>query len=206
MPRKPQQNRAYKKGKPHKDARLFVVVAEGEREDNYFKYFNAINQRIRIQIIPREQNRSAPNFFLERVNDFIASGGWSPKENDLLWFVLDVDRWDRDVIEELNIQCQQNKNWFIGISNPCFEVWLLYHFVAILPDNGEHCKDLKQQLHILSKGGFQMEKVAPLISSASQAASSTDSNVHGHYPDRMQTKLYHLATQMIELLGNNWKV
>lgn len=92
MPRKPRLNRAYKKGEAHRDARLFVIVAEGEREDAYFKCFNARNQRVFIKIVPREQNRSAPKFFLERVEKTIVSGGWTPKEDDLLWFVLDVDR------------------------------------------------------------------------------------------------------------------
>jgi len=176
MPRKPRQNRLYKKGEPHKDAKLFVIVAEGEREDAYFKYFNAQNARIRIQIIPREKGRSAPNFFLERINKFIVEGRWSPQENDLLWFVLDVDRWSREVIEDLRIQCEQNENWHIGISNPCFEVWLLFHFVADLEDNNENCNDLKRKLDIESRGGFEINRLASLIHEARSNAINADSN------------------------------
>jgi len=33
------KNRSYKKGGRHRDARLFVIVAEGERKDAYFRYF-----------------------------------------------------------------------------------------------------------------------------------------------------------------------
>jgi len=36
------KNRSYKKGGRHRDARLFVIVAEGEREDAYFRYFKKI--------------------------------------------------------------------------------------------------------------------------------------------------------------------
>ena len=36
----PKKNRSYKKGLPHRDARLFVIVAEGEREDAYFRWFH----------------------------------------------------------------------------------------------------------------------------------------------------------------------
>lgn len=204
MPRRPLQNRAYKKGEPHKDARLFIIVAEGDREDAYFKFFNAQNQRIRIQIIPREEGRSAPNFFLERIQNHADSGGWSPKDNDSIWFVLDVDRWSREVIETLRIQCEQNNNWYIGISNPCFEVWLLFHFLNSLPDNGESCSDLKQQLDSVSRGGFEINRLARLIRVASENASISDNN-DNFYPDRMQTKLYLLAQQMLELLGNNWE-
>lgn len=205
MPRKPCKNRAYKKGAAHKDARLFVIVAEGEREDAYFKFFNAQNQRIKIRIVPREQNRSAPNFFSERISKFIDSGEWSPKEDDLLWFVLDVDRWSRKVIEELRDHCEQNENWFIGISNPCFEVWLLYHFLDKLPDNNEKCRNLKQQLDRVSGGGFEINKMARLINVAATNAENSDTNPTQFYPDRMQTKLYLLAQQMLKLLGNNWE-
>lgn len=114
----PRKNRAYKKGEPHRDARLFVIVAEGEREDNYFSWFHQRNQRIQIRIVPREENRSAPAFFLERVKEYIEEGGWSEKEGDRLWFVLDVDRWSRRTIEDLRIACEQHSNWYLGISNP----------------------------------------------------------------------------------------
>lgn len=111
-------NRSYKKGAPHRDARLFVIVAEGEREDAYFSWFNEKNQRIKVSIIPREQDKSAPNFFLQRVEKFIEDGGWSPTENDMLWCVLDVDRWSREEIEGLRTICEQHENWNLAISNP----------------------------------------------------------------------------------------
>lgn len=45
MPRQ-QTNRAYKRGEAHRDALLFVIVAEGEREDRYFGWFDQKSQRI----------------------------------------------------------------------------------------------------------------------------------------------------------------
>lgn len=204
MPRKPRLNRAYKKGESHRDARLFVIVAEGEREDAYFKCFNALNQRVNIQIIPREQNRSAPKFFLERVEKAIELGGWSPKENDLLWFVLDVDRWSRETIIELRTICEQHSNWFLGISNPCFEVWLLFHLVKTFPDNGETCSNLKQKLHQVSKGGIEIDKLARSISDAANNAANSDDTPTSYFPNRMETKLYVLANQLLKLLGENW--
>lgn len=71
----PKKNRAYKKGAPHRDAHLFVIVAEGEREDGYFGWFHERNQRIRVRIVPREPGHSAPAHCLDRVNQFIEEGG-----------------------------------------------------------------------------------------------------------------------------------
>lgn len=63
-------NRAYKRGEPHRDMRLFVIVAEGEREDEYFSWFDQRNSRIRVQIVPREGHASAPNHFIKRLETF----------------------------------------------------------------------------------------------------------------------------------------
>lgn len=195
------KNRNYKKGGRHRDARLFVIVAEGKREDAYFRYFNEINQRILVQIVPRVENKSAPKLFLERIEQFIQEDGWTPKENDVLWFVLDVDRWERKSIEDLRIACQQNKNWHLGISNPCFEVWLLFHLVESFMDNEESCGDLKSLLHEKSRGGFEINRFAKLIAKATKNAAKADTSPNQQYPDRMQTKLYLLAQQMLEILG-----
>lgn len=196
------KNRSYKKGAPHRDARLFVIVAEGEREDAYFSWFNEKNQRIQVSIIPREKDKSAPNFFLERIEKFIKDGGWSPADDDVLWCVLDVDRWSREEIEGLRTICEQHENWNLAISNPCFEVWLLYHNAQNLPDTGENCARLKQRLHEqLSPGGYKLENIAPLVQTAATNARNADGNPQGHFPNRMNTKLYLLAEQMIALLG-----
>lgn len=197
------KNRNYKKGEPHRDARLFVIVAEGDREDAYFHYFNEINQRILVQIVPRVENKSAPKLFLERVNQFIQEDGWTPKEDDLLWFVLDVDRWKRESIEDLRIACQQRDNWHIGISNPCFEVWLLFHFVDTLVDNNEKCSELKSSLNQIAKSNQELKRYASLLNVATKNAAKADTSPKGDYPDRMQTKLYLLARQMLTLLGAN---
>lgn len=200
----PKPNRSYKKGAPHRDARLFVIVAEGEREDGYFSWFNERNQRIRVSVIPREQDKSAPNHFLQRIEKFIEDGGWSPADNDVLWCVLDVDRWSREEIENLRTACEAHPNWNIAISNPCFEIWLLYHILPTISDNGENCSALKQQLHQQLRGGYNLRTIAPLIQTAADNARSADSNSTGTFPDRMKTKLYLLADQMLAMLGANW--
>ena len=202
----PRKNRPYKKGKPHRDARLFVIVAEGEREDKYFQYFNEKNLRIQVKIIPRKENQSAPNHFLSRIEKYIDEGGWSPKDNDILWCVLDVDKWPRTEIENIYAACQQNTNWNIGISNPCFEVWLLFHTMEKITDNGETPNQLKRLLHEQMSGGYKVENFAPLIETACQNSTEADENPHGYFPDRMQTKLYGLGNEIVKKLGGNWNI
>lgn len=199
----PKRNRAYKKGAPHRDARLFVIVAEGEREDAYFSWFHRKNQRIVIQIVPREKNRSAPNHFLSRVEQFEKEGRWNPKDNDQLWFVLDVDRWSREVIEEIQTHCESRPHWHLAISNPCFEVWVLFHILDQLPYSGEKCSDLKREVHQKLSSGFHPDNVCPLIEQAASRARVAD-NSQGSFPDAMKTKVYLLAEELLLVLGKNW--
>lgn len=199
----PRKNRAYKKGEPHRDARLFVIVAEGEREDQYFGWFNERNQRIQVRLVPREEHRSAPNHFLERVNHFAKETGWSPEDSDQLWFVLDVDQWERAAINNLIEAVGQEANWHIAISNPCFEVWILYHVLSIIPEDNQQCVDLKRQVHREILGGFHVDRVCPLLEIARRNAEAADTST-GDYPNRLQSKTYLLAKEMLSVLGNKW--
>jgi hypothetical protein len=197
-------NRAYKKGAPHRDARLFVIVAEGDREDAYFNFYNEINSRIRIKKVPRDGGKSSPKFFLDRVHKIIESGGWSPQEKDELWFICDVDKWERKDIDELFQICDNEANWNLAISNPCFEVWLHLHS-GPLEDNGETAQMLKADLPKTKVGQFEAAVYCKLIEEAYQNAKQADEHPDHYFPDRMQTKLYLLAQNMIPLLGKNWK-
>jgi len=199
----PKRNRGYKKGRAHRDARLFVIVAEGVREDEYFAWFNEQNQRIRVKLIDRVENRSAPSHFLERIELFIKETGWSPNENDQLWLVLDVDKWQRESITTLEIAVQGSPNWFIAISNPCFEVWLHYHLAAVISLELDSCTKLKQHLHEVTHTGYKVEDFGPLLKIACLNASNADAS-NGNYPDFLQTKVYRLGKEMLTVLGNTF--
>ena len=196
--------REYKKSKPHRDARLFVIIAEGDREDQYFTYFNEINPRIRVAIVPRDGGKTAPKFFLERVDSFRKSGEWSADDKDELWFICDVDKWVRNQIDELFQICETEENWNLAISNPCFEVWL-HHHSGGLPDNGESCGELKTLLPTKKAGQFNINAFCLLIEEAFENARNADKHPNHYFPERMQTKVYKLANNMLALLGENWK-
>jgi RloB-like protein len=196
-------NRNYKKGAPHRDSRLFIIVAEGEREDEYFSYFNEQNQRIRIKIVPREGQSSAPKYFLNRLSKFQEEGLWNPQDNDALWFVLDVDSWQREQIQVLIDACERDKTWNIAISNPYFEVWLLYHLEEDLTSVGDN---LKHELHLKTQGVGKgiPNNFCPKITIAAENAKKNDSSPTQIYPNHKQTKVYLLAQQLLEKLGKNW--
>ena len=198
-------SRNYKKNLPHRDSRYFVIVAEGEREDAYFQFFNGKNQRIRIEIVPREDNASAPTHFLNRLAKFKEEAGWNPKNNDVAWFVLDVDKWKQEQIYELIEHCKDNEVVNIAISNPCFEVWLLYHLLDDLTDLSDN---LKNELHIRAQNkglkGYHPSTFCLLLETAIQNAKNSDTLPTHEFPNLKQTKVYLLGEQLLEKLGKNW--
>lgn len=197
------QNRAFKRGEGHRDRRLFVIVAEGQREDHYFEWFHERNQRIIIHLVPRDANKSAPTHFIERLTTYLNQEDIKETAGDSIWFVLDVDKWKREHIDDLIMASKQAPNWHIAISNPCFEVWLNLH-TAPVADNGEDCNALKAMLNKRMRGGFHPNAFCPLIEVAIRHAQEADTHPTQVYPDRMQTKVYLLASAMKALLGKNW--
>ncbi len=67
------ENRAYKKrGDTFRDARRFFIIAEGEREDGYFSWFQDKNpKRLIVEIIERQGFGSAPQNMFKRLDHFL---------------------------------------------------------------------------------------------------------------------------------------
>lgn len=198
------RNRSYKKGAPHRDARLFVIVAEGDREDKYFNHFDQRTSRIRVLTIPREQDASAPKHFIGRLENAKVTGEYDPEDEDEVWFVCDTDRWGSQ-INDLKLNCSQKSNWNLAVSNPCFEVWLHFHSGPIVSDLLANCGELKTQLPGRSLGGFNKDVYCLHIETAITHAANADQDPNSDFPGSMQTKVYKLAKRMCEVLGSNWR-
>jgi len=198
------KNRAYKKGEPFRDYRKFVIIAEGEREDAYFLQYNYVSSRIEVIIVDRDGGKSAVKYFLERADTYSKKHGLL--KDDFLWFVLDVDRWPRAEIDNLVIACDQNTNWKIAISNPCFEVWLYYHFKDKIPIELSTCKKLKTAVSKLNLEGYNPKTFANEIVMATKNAKANDKHREKYFPDVNNSKLYHLAEEMLKVLGNSWSI
>jgi hypothetical protein len=200
---KPMPNRSYKKPQGlHRDHRTFVIIAEGQREDEYFQYFNGKSTRFRVVFAERNNNASAPNHFLNRLEQLKESEIWIPRQQDVVWFVLDIDRWKRAEIDVLINFCKNEETLNIAISNPCFEVWLLYHILNNLDGIDTN---FKNELHVRTQGtGYNPNDFCPLIENAIINAKQKDSNSNNPFPNIKETKVYLLAEQLLEKLGKNW--
>ncbi len=195
-----------------RDYSLFAIAREGtEREPDYFKLFDGID-RIKVDIIEPEvsdeengqekRKASSPSKVLEKVKAYIAENQLSADDGDSLWCVIDVDRWPQEQIEELHAFCTQQNNWHLVISNPCIEIWLLYHKLEDLTGLGiQTAKDAKQALDKIEKGGYYYIKYLPLMLKAIKNAQHADTNPDGYMPEKLQTKVYQLSQALYSRMG-----
>lgn len=189
-----------------RDYSLFAIATEGNvTEPSYFKPFDGID-RIKVDIIENENDdenengKSSPRKVLERVQAYINEHQLSAEDGDSLWCVIDVDRWPQEQIKELHAFCEQKANWHLVISNPCIEIWLLYHTQTDLSGLGiATSKDAKQVLD--QKAKYYYLKYLPLMPAAIENARKADTNPEGYMPELLQTKVYQLAQAIYNKIG-----
>ncbi len=195
-----------------RDYSLFAIASEGtDREPEYFRPFDGID-RIKVDIIEDESEHgkdgkerrqgSSPSSVLARVKSYVSQNQLSAEYGDSLWCVIDVDKWPMEQIEELHSFCSQKDNRHLVISNPCIEIWLLYHK---LPDlsllNIKTAHDAKRALHEIDKGGYYYIKYLSLLLDAIRNAKAQDSHPDKYMPELLETKVYQLGQALYDRIG-----
>jgi len=195
-----------------RDYSLFAIASEGsDREPEYFRPFDGID-RIKVDIIEEENEHendgkehrqgSSPLSVLARVKEYVSRNQLSAEYGDSLWCVIDVDKWPMEQIEELHSFCSQKDNRHLVISNPCIEIWLLYHKLTDLSQlNIKTAHDAKRALHEMNEGGYYYIKYLPLLLNAIKNAKAKDSHPDKYMPDLLETKVYQLGQALYERMG-----
>jgi hypothetical protein len=195
-------NTNYRKRAPNKDFRKFVIVVDGEQENKYFRFFQTLNPRIIIKPGVTAEEESAVTQLMEEMSTFNYKQGLEPE--DLVWFVLDVDRWPRVLIDQLSNCCDMEDNWHIAISNQCFEIWLLYHIIPEIPKAYNTTQKLKYGLDELISKGYKQEDILKQVRVAAERAAKKDEYKDNYFPLAGVTKVYILAEELLKFLGNDW--
>lgn len=171
--------------------RIFYLFTEGSKtEPKYFNIFRTNKyQGIHLQI-KSHPNKSHPKQVLKRAKQFIK--GSKLENKDQAWLVIDHDERPEEDFQELNNWCN-GKNYFLAISKPCFEFWLLLHF-----EKGDHIKSmedclkkLKKYLPHYTKNQLDIDKLKSNIPAAIQNAKNKFKQTAG-WQDGSYTKVYEL--------------
>ncbi len=203
-------NRLFTRRSASREAKSIYIFGEGvSREYHYFLYFKEIDTRINIEIYPlNETEDNSPKGLFKIATDCIIKSELNPNpkyefiENDEVWIVLDTDK-DKFVsrekqIIELRADCTK-LNWFVAQSNPCFEVWLYYHFFKAKPEfeGIEFCKGWKPLLN--EEGGFDSRKHPIFIQNAIEN-SINNFNETNEIPNIGSTEVHKLSQSILSIV------
>jgi len=210
--------RDFKRKSGFRDSRLIIIAAEGEQTERlYFEGLKSCyqNPRVHIEILEHIYPSSDPAKVIRSLDRFCSNYNLR-KGHDQLWLVIDVDRWGNQKLSEVSTQCDQ-KNYQLSVSNPSFEIWLLFHVKALedyspemLAELLENKKDgnrtrLEQELLNLlgsyNKTNPDMEYFAGHVNLAIQNARIADIEPETRWPNHLGSRVYLLAMEIVP--GNN---
>lgn len=115
--------------------KFYVLAYEGDvTEKKYFedlRQSSMFNDSGSIETIPLKKEHNGGNSPLD-VKKLLskAKAEYNFRATDEFWLIIDRDDWERIHHVDFNAlydDCEKEKNFFIALSNPCFEFWLILH-------------------------------------------------------------------------------
>lgn len=174
-----QRRRDYGKREPSRDAHKIYLVCEGKgTEPDYFRFFEGLSSNLQVITIPPADGCD-PIKLMKRAQEVLLGDNRQYtvecEHGDTVWFIIDTDTWEeegkikllRDFCDSQNSAIKDNLDevkpypvWNVAQSNPCFEIWLFYHFYDKKPSQEKvgDCASFKEFVHLEISGGFNFEK------------------------------------------------
>ena len=183
-----------------RDARLFIIATEGANtEKQYFEMFG--NSRIKVEVLATgSDNKSAPKYVLDRLDSFKEQ--FDLHEDDMLWLVIDVDRWNKG--GQLSQVCREakQKKYQLAVSKPCFEVWLYLHFGDLDPEDKtcDHFEiRLRKILGSYNRSNLDLSQYEPYLAAAVERAKILHPDLQQNWPPTIGTHVYRLVEVLLQL-------
>jgi hypothetical protein len=186
-----------------RDASLVIIASEDTHAvSQYFRRFRT--RRVVFKVLHTQDCHSSPRDVMTRLQTYRAEE--ATVEGDQFWVCIDTDHWIEpnhianltDVLRE----CRQ-KNYQVAVSNPCFELWLLLHFVPLDPGQEScRCEVIEKQLRSFA-GAYQKHNVSALslteesVYEAIERATKLDCDNQA-LPTKLMTRVYRLLNVLIE--------
>ena len=211
--------RAFERREPVRDSTLLVIATEGTAtEPRYFRTLSGPDyyrsSRVRVLVIPAEDNMSAPDHVLERLRQHADRIGLM--EDDQAFLVLDYDRWGSPKLAEV-ARAGVQRNFELIVSNPCFELWLFLHvsdpydwseeYVQQLLGNhrsGKHRRFIDDELKALIPASGKKNVSDPRfyertsVEQAINRAMLLDTNPDERWCERLCTRVYRVVKPILD--------
>jgi hypothetical protein len=184
-----------------RDASLIVIASEDTHAvQAYFSKFQP--RRVQFKILPTEDGRSAPQHIVDRLDQFRKE--FYLEEGDQLWYCGDIDHWAHGNhlpnLSRVLAHCNQ-MGYHVALSNPCFELWLLLHFIE-LPADLQTCEDICGALSN-AHGGYSKEHgcrvplTSEMVMNAAERAAEKDKNTD-EIPRTATTRVFRILRLLID--------
>ncbi|OQX97074.1 MAG: hypothetical protein B6I24_09945 [Bacteroidetes bacterium 4572_128] len=126
-----------------KDIFVISIASEGKTEEQYFDSLSEKlnNKIIKIDRLIRDDERdtkSHPIHIIDLLDERVENWREHGAEANELWMVVDRDKQNvsKEQLERIFSKCKE-KGYNIALSNPTFELWLLFHITDIANYNKE---------------------------------------------------------------------
>jgi hypothetical protein len=179
-----------------RDASLIVIASEDTfAVKQYFARFKT--RRVQVEVIATEDDRSAPNHVMRRLDDFRKE--FVTEYGDTFWICIDRDRWDEQSLSTVLRECAA-KGYNVALSVPCFELWLVLHHEASTLTSSDKCAEVCARLQELIGGyGTQccrtMKLTSDMVETAMDRARLMDNS--DMVPTAPLTRVYKILDAMI---------
>lgn len=209
--------RSYERESGTRQSSLIVVAVEGEKTEP--KYFDALVQRIhnsRYRLLHKNKSgESCPLTVATQLQTFKEDNSVTYEDDDgneitvedSYWAVVDTDGPHIEKLEAAAALCEANK-FSLAVSNPCFELWLLLHFVDVaeLPaSEQENLKTSGKKYYVQkidtalgpnNSSILDIDYYLPLLSEAISRARKLDVQKDEPWPPDLGTRVYLLLEEL----------
>lgn len=191
-----------------RDARLYFVIVEGAKTETL--YFHALEEqnlvprsRVKLHIFSPDGNASAPTYLIGKAGEVAKNRVIGA--DDEIWLVFDVDRQSgSDRIKQVNhaVTDATQLGWYVAVSNPCFELWLLLHVSDDLTGINDRGDSIEPKLKAVL-GGYNKRRIpaaclsAEAIARATARARQGDTDPVSPFPAMPGTRVYRLIESIL---------
>lgn len=201
--------------------KLYILSYEGTvSEKKYFEDFRhseLFNNSGLIELISlkRPKDKGSDPFSVKKLLQS-AKKEFGFKRTDEFWLIIDRDDWETThklSFDDLVVDCKKEENFYLAMSNPCFEIWLILHLKDITEYTEaeqklifENAKVSNSKNHIdvilgiLQGRGYNKrpnpKTYIPLTSIAIERAKALD-YLGEDYPKSLGSHLYKLIEKLI---------
>ncbi len=193
---------------------LFVVSGGAVREKNYLQPLQNL-RTIKLAFASKSGQGLSPAQIDALISDYLSKSEFRTEgdvyhieEGDCIFVLQDVDVFE-DELQTILPNQPKMVHWLI--SNPCFEIWLYYHYVSDDPhvrlgqmvplSTAERSRWLKRELNNLVLGGISPQKAMEQLTVAIDRAQKYYREDDG-IPSLFATRVYKLGEQIQSVSGD----